>query len=565
MGKKAGNLFTTAYLLLIFGIYPFYMEQGYVDIGKAKYHFFLYCSLAGTGILLLSALACGAQALLTRYKCRNAFCSDLKGLSLTDIFVLLFSTELFLSFVHSQNRREAFWGTEGWYMGLLLFLILCSLYFFISRLWTKNPLISYVGVAASGIVFILGILDRFSLYLIPLEVRQPGFISTLGNINWFCGYLSVLSPLGICPLIFSPGKNARSRRQMALSVLYTILAFTAGFCQGSNSIFLFWGALLFILLWIASFHRAWLTNCLLPVFLWCFSALLVRGLLLLFPKGYNYEADNPCLYLARSNLVPLAGVIALILFLFLKRKTLACLPQKASGEISLLPDPRLKKAVHLTLALSLIGGLLVWLLLSFVNTRKGIPFLSGSSLFLLNASWGNGRGSAIKAGWELFCEMPFSKKMLGAGPDCFSSLAYSLPKTAQALKEAFGNSRLTNAHNELLTCLVNTGIIGVLLYLGILFSFMGRCLKKGQAAKELYPLAACVFCYLAHNLVSFSHVLNLTFLFLLMGMGEAILRQCPEDFYSEDFQGKDFIKVDKPENFIYNHGTEIKNHGSSRE
>ena len=40
----------------------------------------------------------------------------------------------------------------------------------------------------------------------------------------------------------------------------------------------------------------------------------------------------------------------------------------------------------------------------------------------------------------------------------------------------------------------------------------------------MYPLAACIFCYLAHNLVSFSHVLNLPFVFLIMGMGEAIIR-----------------------------------------
>ena len=53
MAKKAGKLFVTAYLLLIFGIYPFYMREGYVDIGRAKYEFFIYCSLAALGILAL--------------------------------------------------------------------------------------------------------------------------------------------------------------------------------------------------------------------------------------------------------------------------------------------------------------------------------------------------------------------------------------------------------------------------------------------------------------------------------------------------------------------------------
>ena len=124
------------------------------------------------------------------------------------------------------------------------------------------------GMAASGAVFLLGILDRFSFYLIPLKIRQPGFISTLGNINWFCGYLSVLAPLGICPLIFSEQSASPSLKKRLVYSVYTVLAFTAGFCQGSDSILLFWAALLFLLLWVASSNASWLVNCLLSVSLW---------------------------------------------------------------------------------------------------------------------------------------------------------------------------------------------------------------------------------------------------------------------------------------------------------
>lgn len=516
MAKKAGNLFTTAYLLLIFGIYPFYMKQGYVDIGKAKYHFFLYSSLAAVGILFLISILSGVQKLLLQYRSKQAPSMDLSGLSPTDLLVMLFATELFLSFVHSDYPGEAFGGTEGWYMGLVLFLILCSLYFLISRLWIKNNLILYTQMAVSGAVFILGILDRFSFYLIPLKIRQPGFISTLGNINWFCGYLCVLAPLGICPLIFCDhGTNPSQKKGLFSSwknpvyALYTVLAFTAGFCQGSESILLFWAALLFILLWIASCRTLWLVNCLLPISLWCFSAFLVRILFYIFPGGYNYEANNLCLLLANSRGIPFAGIFTFFLFLFLRKRNIC---------------RSLKNSVRRILIFLAAFGLFLWLFLALKNTREGIPFLSQNSLFLLNASWGNGRGAALKAGWNLFLQMPFSKKMLGVGPDCFSAMAYSLPELAEELSAAFGGSRLTNSHNELLTSLVNTGITGTFLYLGILLSFLVRCLKQKTEYETLYPMAVCVFCYLIHNLVSFSHVLNLPFLFLIMGMGEAVLR-----------------------------------------
>ena len=37
---KAGNLLATAYMLIMFVLYPFYMKNGYADLGEAKYHFF---------------------------------------------------------------------------------------------------------------------------------------------------------------------------------------------------------------------------------------------------------------------------------------------------------------------------------------------------------------------------------------------------------------------------------------------------------------------------------------------------------------------------------------------
>ena len=71
MIKKAGKLFTTAYLLLIFGVYPFYMKQGYVDIGKAKYHFFIYSSLAAAGIFTLISVFLALQSVYQWLKKRR--------------------------------------------------------------------------------------------------------------------------------------------------------------------------------------------------------------------------------------------------------------------------------------------------------------------------------------------------------------------------------------------------------------------------------------------------------------------------------------------------------------
>lgn len=506
MIKKAGNLFTTAYLILIFGIYPLYMRHGYVDIGNAKYQFFIYCS--GAALVILTLIGGGGciKNICRRIKQKEAYLINWDRMSGTDVFVMLYATEIFISYAFSDYRKEALWGTEGWYIGLVLLLTLCSMYVLISRLWDGGNMVWYVGILVSGITFLLGILDRFSLYLLPLEIRQPDFISTLGNINWFCGYLSVLAPIGICRFIFQEEKRI-------LYGIYMMIVFMAGFCQGGNSIFLFFGALFYILKWISVKKKEWTVHYFLLISLWGFSAQLVRMLRFIIPDGYNYETNNLCAYLTSTDITLWIGLAALAGYAFLRFKWKRQIKEEGL------------RRIHILMALLLLGGVLCWLILAGINTRTGIPGLAQTEGFLLNREWGNGRGAAIYSSFQMYGQMPVFQKIFGAGPDCFSAFAYSLPEVAEGLRDYFGASRLTNAHNEFLTALINTGILGVCFFAGIFISFIKKCMKKGRQNSEFYIWATCIVCYFAHNMVSFAQVLNLSFLFLILGMGEAKCRQ----------------------------------------
>ncbi len=510
MIKKAGKLFTTAYLLLIFGVYPFYMKQGYVDIGKAKYHFFIYSSLAAAGIFTLISALLALQSVYQWLKKRRLHLIDWNKLSAVDLFVIMYAAEIFISYVFSDFQEEALWGTEGWYMGLVLKLTLCAFYFFISRLWDGNRIVWYTAFAVSGAVFALGLLDRFSIHLISLEIRQPEFISTLGNINWFSGYLSVLAPVGICMFLF---QNKKIYLKLFYGI-YTIISFMAGLSQGGDSIFLFFAALFFMLFWISLEKETWFRDYFLLIFLWGFSAQAVRLMRVFMPDRYNYDTNNLCAYATGSNITLAAGVFGILIYGMLSWK-----------KEKLFLNAHVKKTVRKAMVLLLLGGLALWLLISGLNTFTGIPGLEQKSFFLLNERWGNGRGAAFSIAFDSFRQMPFLHKFTGVGADCFSVYVYSLPDMAVKLREAFGNSRLTNAHNELLTCLINEGISGVFLFMGIMVSFVKKCMKKGTDNYILYALAVCVICYLSNNMVSFEQVLNLPFLFLLMGMGSAESRR----------------------------------------
>lgn len=507
--KKAGTLFTTAYILIMFCIYPFYMQDGYVNIGEAKIRFFILISLSALGILGLLFLA---YVFLCRRKQRRqdgAYFIDWEKVSTTDLLVLLFATEVFLSYVFTDYREEALWGTEGWRIGCIPLLLLCGLYFLISRLWKENAAVFYGIIAASSVVFFLGICNRFSIYPIHFEIVQSDFISTLGNINWYCGYLSVAAPIGICFFLF--GGAERSLWQKVLLGTYVILTFMAGFSQGSGSIFLWFGALFFALLWTSLENKIYLQRLFFLWGMWGISAQLVRLLRHLLPEGYNYDTDTLCGYLTDSGvslwIVAAAGVCGVVVC----RK----------NDFSVIFVPRIRKWLIAAAGLAVAA----WFLLTLVHTIWGLSFLGEGGNFYFDANWGNGRGATLMAGWRIWKELPLLHKLFGAGPDCFSVYAYAMPELADFLRQQFGSARLTNAHCELFTLLINTGIFGVVFYVGIFASFIGRCLKAGKTRWLYYVFAVCAFCYLIHNMVSFAQVLNLPFVFLLMGMGEGLRHQ----------------------------------------
>lgn len=515
MLQKLSHLFTTAYLFLLFCVYPFYMPTGYVDIGEAKYRFFIYISCAALIILTVLVVLEGLRKVSCRLKKREAYLIswDEIRISITDLLVLFFALEVSFSYCLSDFQEEAFRGTEGWRMGLILFLSLCGLYFIISRQWKPSSYIWYAAMGASGVVFLLGILDRFSIYLIPLSIRDPAFISTLGNINWFCGYLTVLVPIGACIFL-----SAKTLSDKWISGCYLFVAFAAGFCQGSNSVFLFLGALFFILLWVSISKKEWVSRCFFLIAVWGAAGGLVRIIKMLFPEGYNYETDNLCLAVASSNWILLVGFFCLLAGLILKKKTIK-FPKKGKHI----------QRIRILLTGISVAVVLLWAVLSFWNTKWGIPGLTENALFLFHENWGNGRGVTWSAGIRLFSGMDGAEKLFGTGPDCFSAYAYSMPQTAGMLRDYFGDSRLTNAHNELLTSLVNIGIVGTVFYFGFFLSGMIRCLKKAEEKSCLLISAVSIFCYLVHNIVSFAQVLNLPYVFLIMAMGEGILRKDIKD------------------------------------
>ena len=120
------------YLTVIFGIIMagvlvFYMQEGYVMIGTAKFNVYAHVCVFGMPLLrLLAIFWLVTEKQEKQKKFRQRF-------STTDLFLLAFLLLALISFVASGDLKASFWGYDGWYMGLFAQLTFVLLYFVFSR------------------------------------------------------------------------------------------------------------------------------------------------------------------------------------------------------------------------------------------------------------------------------------------------------------------------------------------------------------------------------------------------------------------------------------------------
>ena len=543
-----------AYFIVMAVVYPFYMPGGYTRIGDVKYEFFRNISLVTLGIMICILVAAALAQRDRKWIVRCYW-----RMSVTDWSAYGYLVAVMLSYLCSVYREDALWGVDGWYMGAVTQIIFVLLYFFFSRYYYQD--LRWVGIwlVTAWAVFVLGICNRYSLYPIAVEGQTEGFLSTLGNINWYCGYWSVTAPVGMA-LYWCTG----SRRVRALAGFYSAAAVLTGVTQGSNSAYLVFIAV-YVFLFILSVRPAgqaaesakdvdadgkggnaenadrtkteeretgnsrmyrFLELCML------FAAACQLGRVMRFIPGLTY---NYGIYAAEDGsgiavlLLDGSGTFwAFILLVFLygmlrirdKRG-----PVHLNGHLKGYRALRIILAVGMAVIICGAGFLL--LLDSGVIYFREIPGTveeDGSAALSFNEDWGNGRGAIWNCTIDALKTMDILHKIVGIGPDCYADYIYDIPELGSRMADRFTNLRLTNGHNEGLTMLVNTGMFGWLCYAGIFAAAFVRCLKRAERTPFLYVCAASLLGYTAHNLVSFQQVLNTPYIFIMLGIGENICR-----------------------------------------
>lgn len=545
--QRVCTVYVFLYVFLMAVWFPFFLTWGYRSAGTDKAMLFRFLGLG----LLLSVTPCALLYWICRWRTvgTKAFWRRIPD---SDWLILAYLMVTVLSFLCSENKEEAFWGTKGWYIGVVTQVIYLLSYFYISRFLKGERALLLFFMISTSVSFGLGILNRFSVCPLKLEGANPSFIATLGNINWFCGYWSIFFPMAVGLFYFQTIKNGNQEdntekpawKRVILRLftgVYLALATATGAVQGSDSAMLVFVAVTIVLFCVSCGAYAQRKAFYKTILVMCGSCQVVRVVRVIFPDAINYDCSTIEL-LTGGNLTLIIFAAVLVLWGIshgldkkVKQRNDA---QKSNKTGKILRGER-------TIVLSLlVVCVLIFLLLLVQNTLHpgSIGALSENPAFTFNARWGSSRGVTWTAGLRVFEDMPFWKKLIGLGPDCFAYGVYRDGSSAkQMVVEFFGNSRLTNAHNEWITVLVNTGILGLFSCVGFFFAKTIRYIKATmQNPEKVIRTASCadwqssslVFAcglalvgYMSHNLFSFQQALNGPFVYIMMGIGEALIRR----------------------------------------
>lgn len=531
------DFITCVYLVLMTVVMPLYFRDGYTHIATDKADF---CARVSISVLrlqlpLLAVYLAGAlTAFLRRNKkspARAVWLEQLgkiqKRVTLTDIFMGVYGAALVLSYLCSDYKEDALWGAvNGWYMGFMPQLMLVAAYFLIAKCWKPRRAFFYLMLSVSAAVFLLGYLNRFGFYPVKMRLSSPGFISTIGNINWYCGYLVTVLFAGAA-LVWRGGGRLWQR---ALLYGYVLLGFATLTTQGSMSGIVALGAVLSVLLVKSAGNggrmcRFWAVAALLSAA--CLFTWLLRGAA---PDRINLE-DKIIDLLTTGGLPVIMTIVSLLLmalFYILEKKGMY--PRKCMTVLA---------KIYVTIVSCAV---VLFIILTAVNTKYpgSLGRLSEYPALTFSYRWGSNRGATWRAGLMCFSEQDIVHKLTGVGPDAMSAYIYQDGSEGllQMLNQVFGpNLRLTNTHNEWLTVLVDTGILGLIGFGGAMVTAMAAFFRKsGESGKAVSGGGSGGFCsvccacgfsllaYTVNNMFSFQQTVSLTTMIAILGMGMAFLR-----------------------------------------
>ena len=374
----------------------------------------------------------------------------------------------------------------------------------------------------SAMVFFLGYMNKFELCLVDSEIINPSFISTVGNINWYCGYLVTVLFGGVYLLWRMDEKFTWDK---TLLMGYVIIGFASLATQGSSSGMVTFAVVMFVLFGMSvedsrKMECFWQEMTLFSVA--CLITYVLRSCNV-FPRELELEGVTDVLTFSVVNIIMTIVSVVMLCLVHGMRRT-KHYSAKRWG------------VAYRCIGIAVVVIVVLMFVLIGINTllggalTKSIENPAVEKWLIFSADWGSNRGATWSAGARCFWEADLLHKIFGVGPDCMYAFLSkdASPELQNMVNDFFAGNRLTNAHNEWLTILVDMGVLGAVSYAGMMISAIRSFLRAGKESALAGACGFCVLAYTVNNMFSFQQVMNISTMFVILGIGGNLLRS-PQD------------------------------------
>lgn len=472
---KVADIVSKIYFAMILAFLPLYFDgKFYTAMIAAKGKFYwVIAGVMGVGILATLITSVVKKEYVLRYRDK---------LNAMDWAMLAFGGAVLISFLLSEKKEIAYFGTGSFYIGTLMLVTAIVFYFFVSRSITETKGLWDMIIILNVFLFLWIVLNTLSVDILEMHANISGqelmYLGTFGNINVISGYMCLLLPVLVVLFL----NEKKHEMWLSLCLIMGLLSLTGIRTEGSYvgiatcAVFLVPYALKNAkrfenLLWVGLYWGVAIT------FYSICSVVIPERV----SHGLSISGVLMKYWIGAIMIVVCGGLI-----LWIEKKRIL-VSEKVLRIIS--------RAVVVILLFVLAG----FLLSAIISIAQG------------DGSWGSYRGDCWIGVFRLFGFYNPLQKLFGLGT---TAHATDLMKLV-----SWDGVAAATAHNDFLEYLLSTGVVGFVAHLAtwiipiIEYNRQKKQGKEWSAAKMAYFVA--LMAYMGQSIVGNPYSLNVPIVYLM--------------------------------------------------
>lgn len=508
---EAMALLMGIFSLSILCMFPLAIDNAYFNILETKYKYFSTCAIV---MFVIAGIYGICSKKLVDYFKNMDMKKIVKSLNAADWGMLIFWFANVLSWIFSEWREEAFWGTSGRYNGVFLITLYMVTYFMMTRFFVFRKWYLDAFLAIGVLVCIFGITDYFRMDIFGfkqrmMEYQKTIFTSTLGNINTYTVYAAAVMTVSM--LLFVHEDKIKNMVWYYCVMVIATFALIMG-CSDNAYLSL---AALFGLSPLYLFKTKRGVSRYLISFATFFTVILYIRVINTVWAGKVIGIESAFNIIASLKILPVAVAVMWIF----------------SGGVTYFVEKNAENGgtAEMGKALWYIWiGVIVTVIAAVAFAFYDATILGNSERYgalaqyvTFNEAWGTERGFVWMAAVGIWKnELNLLQKFFGCGADTFRILMDCFYEPQQI------NGRMVvydSVHNEYLNYLLTVGVVGMVSYIVFLAGTVAKMCKRLKGHPEVVAVMFVVIAYAVQALININLPVVMPVILLLLTMGLAKL------------------------------------------